>query len=153
MLNGSKIANGLITRKRVTKNKIKESVIDLLIVTSELIDEVKEMIVYENRENVLKRTIAKKNGNIIKESDHNNILTTFNLKIKPQKKERIEMFNFKNRHAQKKFKSYTSGTLMLSSVFNSNDNLDIQTKRFLKKLDGSIAKCFNKVRVNNKAMI
>ena len=41
---------------------------------------------------------------------------------------------------------------MLSSVFNSNDNLDIQTKRFIKRLDGSIAKCFNKVRVNNKGM-
>ena len=39
---------------------------------------------------------------------------------------------------------------MLYSVFNSNEDINILTNRFLKKLKGCIAMCFKKVRINNK---
>ena len=38
---------------------------------------------------------------------------------------------------------------MLSSVFDSKDNINLLTQRFLKKLDGCIKNCFRKVRVSN----
>ena len=38
---------------------------------------------------------------------------------------------------------------MLSSVFDSGDDLDILTQRFLKKVNGCIAMNFKKIRVNN----
>ena len=38
---------------------------------------------------------------------------------------------------------------MLSSVFDANDDIDILTNRFIKKLNGCIAICFRKVRMNN----
>ena len=38
---------------------------------------------------------------------------------------------------------------MLSSIFNSSDNINILTQRFLKKLDGCIKSNFKKVRLNN----
>ena len=37
---------------------------------------------------------------------------------------------------------------MLSSIFNSNDDLNTLTKRFIKKLDGCIKINFRRVRVN-----
>ena len=39
---------------------------------------------------------------------------------------------------------------MLSSIFDSDDGLEIQTNRFIKKLNGCISSCFKKVRFNNK---
>ena len=38
---------------------------------------------------------------------------------------------------------------MLSSVFDSEDYLNTQTKRFIKKLDGCIKMCFKKVRISS----
>ena len=40
---------------------------------------------------------------------------------------------------------------MLSSIFDSKDDLDILTKRFQKKLDGCIAKSFRKIRMTQKS--
>ena len=37
---------------------------------------------------------------------------------------------------------------MLSSIFNSDKDIDTLTNRFLKKLDGCIAKSFRKIKVN-----
>ena len=39
---------------------------------------------------------------------------------------------------------------MLSSVFNSDEDIDILTNRFMKKLKGCIAMSFRKIRINNK---
>ena len=50
---------------------------------------------------------------------------------------------------KQKFQEYTSKSKMLSSVFDADDEIDILTNRFLKKLNGCIAMCFRKVRINN----
>ena len=39
---------------------------------------------------------------------------------------------------------------MLSSVFDSNDDIDILANRFIKKLNGCIKMCFRKIRITNK---
>ena len=86
-----------------------------------------------------------------KESDHNVIQTTFDLKVVANKDEyKLEMYNLKNKENQKKFKQYTSNNKALSSIFESNDNLDILTERFLKKLNGCIAMNFSKIRIKEK---
>ena len=60
------------------------------------------------------------------------------------------MYNLKNKEGQTKFKEYTNNTKMLSTVFDSDDDIDILTKRFLKKLDGCISLNFKKIRINKK---
>ena len=44
---------------------------------------------------------------------------------------------------------YTSETKMLSSIFDSDDDLNTLTKRFIKKLNGCIKMNFRKIRTNN----
>ena len=51
-------------------------------------------------------------------------------------------------NAKKKFKRYTSDTKMLSSIFDSEDDINILVKRFIKKVDGCIKTNFRKVRTN-----
>ena len=47
----------------------------------------------------------------------------------------VRMFRLKNLECQKKINIYFSKTKMLSSVFNSQDDINILVQRFLKKVD------------------
>ena len=39
---------------------------------------------------------------------------------------------------------------MLSTVFDGNDDINVLTERFMKKLDGCIALNFKKIRISKK---
>ena len=93
-----------------------------------------------------------KKGIVRKESDHNVLVTEFEVTHESNTNTKIEVYNIKNTDCQERFRQYTSNTKMLSSIFDSTDNLDIMTNRFIKKLDGCIKHNFKKVRINsNKA--
>ena len=91
-----------------------------------------------------------KNGVKVKESEHNTIITKFNLKIDVSKdNKKTEVFNLKNKECQAKFKHYTSKAKMLSSIFDGkNDDIDDLTNRLVKKIHGCIAVNFKKRRVS-----
>ena len=57
------------------------------------------------------------------------------------------MFNLKNKDGQKKFKELTSNTDNLSSIVAGEGDINVTTKKFLKKLDTCIYKCFTKIRI------
>ena len=45
----------------------------------------------------------------------------------------------------------SSNNNYLSSVFDEKEDLNILTKKFLKRLQKTISKCFKKVRITEKA--
>ena len=49
----------------------------------------------------------------------------------PHKNE-IEVFNFNDLESQKKFKYMTENNTKLSSIFDTNDPVETQAKRFIK---------------------
>ena len=59
------------------------------------------------------------------------------------------MYNLRNLEGQKKFKKYTSNTRRLSSIFDSHDDINILSQRFIRKLDGCISMSFKKIRVSS----
>ena len=59
------------------------------------------------------------------------------------------MYNSKNKECQQRFKAYTSNTKNVSSVLDSEEDIDIFTKRFINKIDGCIAMTFKKVRITH----
>ena len=155
VVNGSNISSGLFTRYRKVKksrnvHNIEKSIIDLVLTSNKLFNQVTKMEVFENRENVLHRIIKTRNGIHRIESDHNNILTHLKINVPHPKQERTEFYNLKNKECQMKFKNITSNTNMLSSVFDSSEPLETLTKRFVKKLNGCIARSLKKVRYNPK---
>ena len=151
VVNGSDMCKGAITRRRVTKKRIEESIIDIVLVSNDMMAHLVEMKVDEDRKYVLTKVTKTKKGIKVQESDHNTILTEFNLKLnKTEDIKKIELFNLKNTECQEKFKAYTSNTKMLSSIFDSEEDLDILTGRFLKKLDGCISNSFKKIRLAKK---
>lgn len=64
-------------------------------------------------------------------------------------KDKVEMYNLKNKQCQDKFKEHTNKTCM-SEIFDSKKDLNILTKKFLKRLDGCISDCFQKNRTTKK---
>ena len=102
VVNGTKVCKGKVTRRRVAKNKVEESIIDMVIVSSDLINYIESFEIDEGRNHVLTRIRKTKKGVIKKESDHNVLITTFKDTFKAtEKKEKTEMYNlhFQHKHA------------------------------------------------------
>ena len=103
----------------------------------------------EKRKYVLTKVIRNKNGLKVQESDHNPIIIEFKLEIKEAAEaNKLELYNLKNEECQAKFMKYTNETNMLSTVFNADEDINVLTNRFMKKLDGCIAVNFKKIRIS-----
>ena len=59
------------------------------------------------------------------------------------------MYNLKNKQCQDKFKEHTNKTCM-SEIFDSKKDLNILTKKILKRVDGCISDCLQKNRTTKK---
>ena len=69
--NGLPQCEGLITRKRVTKDAIEESTIDFVLLSADLLNDIQSILVDEKRTHVLTKITKHKNGIKKVESDHN----------------------------------------------------------------------------------
>ena len=132
--NGLEQCKGLITRKRVTKNSVEESTIDFVLLSDDLKDDVKEIIIYEAREHVLTSIRRGTKGIIKSESDHNTIFTKLRFNWnKTFKEKRVELFNLKNTACQEAFKDATTATnnnKYLSAVFEEEGDINELTEKY-----------------------
>ena len=145
---------GLVTRKRVTKNGIEESTIDFVLMSEDLANEVESIEIEKERNHVLTKITKTKKGVKKVESDHNIIFSKSKMSwSKKVKGKRVELFNLKNKKCQDIFKEATKGVNndnYLSAVFDDEEDINISTNKFLKRLQKTINKCFKKVRITNK---
>ena len=136
---------GTITRKRSTKDHIEKSVIDLGIVSDDMVKYIDSVHIDEEKLKVLTSLTHTKKGVIKKESDHNFIETIFDIEWKKKEKpHRLKIFNFKDKEGQKKFHEMIENCTKLSSVFDNNDNIEVQSKRFHKELNKMLHQCLRK---------
>jgi hypothetical protein len=152
--NGLMQCQGTITRERVTAQRTEQSVISFVLVSEDLVEKIESVVVDEQREHVINRITRTKKGTVIKESDHNVIITKLKLPWnKVFKKENTEMFNLKNVECQKAFNETTSSNNYLSKVFEDNEDLDVATNKFMTRLNKVLHKCFRKIRLKKKKPI
>ena len=118
---------GLITRRRITESGIEESIIYFLIVSEDIVENVKEIIIDEDKKYAM-AVVKKTKGQVkITTSDHNTIVTKFNIDGETnQQQERVEVFILINKECQKLFKEETSKTTKLSSVFTTDKDINNQ---------------------------
>merc|ERR1719319_313225 len=97
---------------------------------------IENMIIDEERKNVLTSYSKTKKGTKIQESDHHTIITNVNTGWnKNVKKVKQEMYNLKDEESLKKFKEMTQNNTFLSEVFEDEDkNIETKTKQFMKNL-------------------
>ena len=96
--NALKNCEGVITRRKVTINGVEESVIDFMLVCEELITYFSEMKIDESRLYSLTRYQKTKNGIKVTESDHNTLVSHFDIKwdVFDENKNQINVFNFRS---------------------------------------------------------
>ena len=143
--------SGLITRRRVTVEGTEESIIDFVVVSNDLKENVESLLIDEERAHALTKYKKTKNGLKTIVSDHNPMITQMNIKwSNKKKKKRLEMYNLKNLECQEKFLEETSNSDYLSSVFDTDKDLNSATKTFLKRLNDRIFQSFKKIKVTDK---
>ena len=109
--NSMKQCSGLVTRKRITKTSVKESIIDFVIMSEDISDDLESIVIDDQRQHVLTKITKTRKGITKTESDHNVIFSNFKLLWnKKDKKQRQELFNLKNEECQKAFRDATTGT-------------------------------------------
>jgi hypothetical protein len=139
--------NGSTTRKRITVDGIEESIIDFVIVSLDLVKDVENLLIDEQKEYALSKIVKRKNSVQVLHSDHHVMIASFGLSWNNEVPQKEDLFNFKDKDSLKKFKYETTNTSKLSEVFDSDSDLEVQTKKFLKLLKRSIHKCFKKVKI------
>ena len=141
---------GNITRRRVTNDTTEESIIDFVISNENLENKIESLLIDENKDHALIKITKTRDGIKKTESDHNSMITKLKFNwSRQQKKDRVEIYNLKNKDCQAKFKSKTSTTSELSSIFLQDKDLNSCTKKFIKRLNGVISKCFRKCRITD----
>ena len=63
--------------------------------------------------------------------------------------ERVEVFNLRNKLCQEDFKEKTTNTDKFTSCFEGDETIDVQFKRWHRRLLKTLHSCFRKVRVKN----
>ena len=104
--NGSNKCKGVITRRRITKERKEESCIDLLIFSSDLSNNFKSLIIDNARKHVLTRIKQTKNGPVVKESDHHVLFSNFSeIGNGSNHRNKLDMYNLIVESASRSFRN------------------------------------------------
>ena len=127
-----------------------KSVIDFFIVCVRMKYLIEKMIVDEEKNYALTRYFKKNGVNCRKDSDHNTLVLDMKITIEKIRKERTEVFNFRNSECQKVFHQITNQSEKLINCFDNNQTLSQQCNKWFKELNSIFHQSFKKIRVGGK---
>ena len=151
--NGKKLCTGNITRARETNNCLERSIIDFIIVCDSILPFVKKMVIDEEKIYSLTNYSSKRKGKPPTHSDHNSIILDINMRVKKYIPERKLVYNYRDVEAMKKFRMVTTNDDSLIKCFETNESLEMQSKKWLKSLNNILQKSFRKIRLNKPKKI
>ena len=150
IVNTLPICKGLITRSRLRQGQLVQSTIDLYVVCQRDLPYISEMIIDDDKKYRLTNYTNICDGGVITEADHKPMLLKVNLKIVPEKPERVEVFDFKSKERLARFKKITSETNDFSTCFSNTDSLLKQLSQWNQTIDKHIKRAFPKIRIKQK---
>ena len=150
VVNSLDLCEGLITRSRFRNGRLEESVLDFFVVCNLVFPHLKRMVVDEAKKYVLTNYEQVQRGGKAADSDHATEFMDLDLKVKTEKIKRRELWNFKDKEAQARFKVLTSETLEFSKCFDNNLSVMSQIKNWRKVFNAHVRKSFKKTRITSK---
>ena len=145
IVNSTTLCVGTITRKRVTKDRVEEAILDLFICCDKIMSLITKMVVNEDQK------LARFTKDRVIESDHCPVELYLDLKHPNKKKERIEIYDYKNVESQKIFRQESSQTQSLTNSFkNEKLNFHQQMSSWKKEFDSILKRSFKKIRLTGK---
>ena len=92
--------NRCSARRRVTVDITEESIIDFVIISTDIIDDIEELNIDEDKEYALSKIVKYKASTIVKHSDHNVMLTKFKLMLTKEQPNEEEVLNLKDKECK-----------------------------------------------------
>ena len=108
------------------------------------------MVIDNSRDYILTNYQAARNQGKATNSDHFTQYMDVDLELITEKPQRIEYFDFKNKHSQEMFKKLTSETAEFLNCFNNGKPLQKQVDEWQKVLKINCQKAFKKFRIRRK---
>ena len=133
VVNALELCEGLITRSRLRNGKLEESVLDFFVVCHLVLPHVKRMVIDEQKKHILTNYEQVKKGGKAADTDHATEYIDLDLKVTSEKPIRKEIWNFKDKDSQEKFKQ-TSETLEFTNCFENKLSLQEQIENWRKVL-------------------
>ena len=107
VVNSMDVCSGTITRKRTANGNTEEAVLDFFICCDKVLPLITKMVVNDDRK------LARFTKTRIIESDHSPLELYFNMNNPNKKRDRVEIYDFKNRESQILFRTESSKTKSL----------------------------------------
>ena len=147
LLNSQPICKGLITRRRKRLNKEEISVLDVTIMTQELLIYLIEMKIDEENKFPLTNYKAATKNLKAKDTDHHSTIISMNIEAPKNKSKRKTFLKFKDEEALKNFKIETSKTEEFTDIIEGEGKLEEKVNKWLKLLISTCHKIFKCIRV------
>ena len=145
VVNSLSLCEGLITRSRVKNGEKEDSILDFFVVCDQVLPFLKKMIIDEEKIYILTNYQNVKKGGEAVDSDHFTQYLDIDLQFESEKPQRVEIYNFKEREAQIKFRKLTSETDEFSKCFTDETPLLQQVNNWRGILEKSFKKSFSKI--------
>ena len=130
IVNSLPLCEGLITRSRVRDGTLEESILDFFVVCSRVLPHVTKMVIDVDRNHILTNYQQARLGGKAIDTDHATEYMDLDIKVETEKPERIEIYNFKDKDCQRKFRELTSETDLFSKCFEDDTSLIEQVEKW-----------------------
>ena len=150
VVNALPLCEGLITRSRMKNGVLEQSVLDFFVVCTRVLPFITGMKIDEKKEFILTNYQNVRNGGAAVDSDHFTQFMDINLKFVSEKPQRNEIFNFKEKEAQMKFKRLTTETDAFTKCFLDETSILSQIKKWRETLAQFCKHSFKKIRIRKK---
>ena len=153
VINALSLCEGVVTRRRFREGRLEESVLDFFVVCHKVLPHVTKMVIDEEKKYVLTNYERAKKGGKVSDTDHATEYMDLDLKTTTEKPRRVEVWNFKDKEAQKCFKVQTSQTNEFSACFNNKLPVLKQIQNWKHVFKSYCRKSFKKVRLVKKKSV
>ena len=152
IVNTLDICKGSTTWTKMRDGKELKSTIDFIVVCKRVLPFVTKMIIDNDNDHRITNFNNVKKGGKTTEADHTPMWIEINLKISPEKTEKIELTNFKDPVAQKNFKRMTDETEEFTRCTESEKNITDKIEIWKHLLNDHCKKSFKKMRIRKKKL-
>ena len=152
MVNALKCCNGLITRRRSRDGIVQQSIIDFFVVCKRLLPHVTDMTIDNQRKDIVTNYKGTKIRKRTVDTDHMTLILNLNLKVYPQKPQRVQILDFKNCDGQKLFTRRTSETTDFTDCFESKLPVLEKWEQWFKILKAHCNKSYPMIRIRSRSM-
>ena len=126
--------------------------IDFFVVCERVLPYVTEMKIDNDNQHRITNFYNIKKGNKTTNADHIPMWITVDLKVAPEKPEKIEIINFKDTEAQKQFKTKTNLTKDFTECTESGENITDKSEIWKHLLNKHCSQSFKKIRIRKQIL-